>query len=158
MKGMYDMDKAERINVLGKFCGRRDIPSLTQKSLQDAYGIKKADLFVLFGGSILEGGKVLAEAIKAEIAEKYIIVGGAGHTTETLREIIGKNFNGIDTKNLTEAEMFNIYIKEMYGLQADYLECNSTNCGNNITLLLELMQTNHIKCDSIILAQQPVST
>ena len=49
--------------------------------------------------------------------------------------------------------MFNIYIKEMYGLQADYLECNSTNCGNNITLLLELMQTNHIKCDSIILAQ-----
>ena len=41
----------------------------------------------------------------------------------------------------------------MYGLQADYLECNSTNCGNNITFLLELMKMNHIKCDSIILAQ-----
>ncbi len=150
---MYGMNKAELINILGKFCGKRDIPNLTQKSLHSVYGIKKVDVFVLFGGSILEGGNVLAEAIKAKIAEEYIIVGGAGHTTETLREIVGKNFNGIDTKDLTEAEIFNMYIKEMYGFQADYLECNSTNCGNNITLLLELMQINHIKCDSIILAQ-----
>ena len=147
------MNKAELINVLGTFCGKRDIPSLTQKNLYSVYGIKKVDVFVLFGGSILEGGNVLAEAIKAEIAEKYIIVGGIGHTTETLREIFEKKFNKIDTKNLTEAEIFNFYIKEMYGLQADYLECNSTNCGNNITLLLELMQINNIKCDSIILAQ-----
>lgn len=153
MKRVYDMNKAELIDVLGKFCGRRDIPNLTQKSLQDVYGMKKADVFVLFGGSILEGGNVLAEAIKSQIAETYIIVGGAGHTTETLREIVGKIFDGIDTKDLTEAEIFNRYIKEMYGLQADYLECNSTNCGNNITFLLELMKMNHIKCDSIILAQ-----
>lgn len=147
------MNKAELINVLGDFCGKRDIQNLTQKNLYSVYDIKKVDVFVLFGGSILEGGNVLAEAIKAEIAEKYIIVGGAGHTTETLREIVGKNFNGIDTKNLSEAEIFNLYIKEMYGLQADYLECKSTNCGNNITLLLELMQINHIRCNSIILAQ-----
>lgn len=147
------MDKAGLINILGRFCGRRDIPNLTQKSLYSVYGIKKADVFVLFGGSILEGGNVLAEAIKAQVAEKYIIVGGAGHTTETLREIVRKNFEEIDTENLTEAEIFNFYIKEAYGLQADYLECNSTNCGNNITLLLELMRLHHIKCDSIILAQ-----
>ena len=104
------MNKAELINVLGKFCGRRDIPNLTQKSLQDVYGMKKADVFVLFGGSILEGGNVLAEAIKAQIAETYIIVGGAGHTTETLREMVGKIFDGIETKDLTEAEIFNRYI------------------------------------------------
>lgn len=147
------MDRAELINILGDFCGKRDIPNLTQKSLQNVYGIKKADIFVLFGGSILEGGNVLAEAIKAEVAETYIIVGGAGHTTETLREIVRQNLKEIDTKDLTEAEIFNMYIKEVHGLQANYLECKSTNCGNNITLLLELIQTNNIKCNSIILAQ-----
>ena len=31
------------------------------------------------------GGDVLAQAIKDHIAKKYVIVGGAGHTTETLR-------------------------------------------------------------------------
>lgn len=147
------MNKAELINTLGRFCGRRDIPDLTQKSLQDKYGIKKADVFVLFGGSILEGGNVLAEAVKAEIAEKYIIVGGAGHTTETLREIAGQYLKGTDTKGLTEAEIFNMYIREIYGLQADYLECRSTNCGNNITFLLDLIKENAIKCKSIILVQ-----
>ncbi|MDO5146449.1 MAG: YdcF family protein [Eubacteriales bacterium] len=147
------MNKAELINVLGNFCGKRDIPDLNQECLQEAYGIKKTDVFVLFGGSILEGGNVLAEAMKAGIAETYIIVGGAGHTTDTLREIVRKNTSGIDTADLTEAEMFHEYIKELYGIQADYLECHSTNCGNNITLLLDLMEKNQIKCDSIMLAQ-----
>lgn len=39
---------------------------------------------VLFGGSIIAGGDILAEAIQNEVAKKNIIVGGAGHTTETL--------------------------------------------------------------------------
>ena len=32
---------------------------------------------------------ILAEAIQNEVAKKYIIVGGAGHTTETLRNVAG---------------------------------------------------------------------
>lgn len=50
------MKKAKAINILGEFCGKRDI---------------------------------LAEAIQNEVAKKYIIVGGAGHTTETLRNVAG---------------------------------------------------------------------
>ena len=44
---------------------------------------------VLFGGSIIAGGDILAEAIQNEVAKKNIIVGGAGHTTETLRNVAG---------------------------------------------------------------------
>jgi hypothetical protein len=40
---------------------------------------------VLFGGSILAGGNILAQAMFANIAKIYVIVGGAGHTTDTLR-------------------------------------------------------------------------
>ena len=54
---------------------------------------------------------------------------------------------------MTEAELFNAYIKKYYGLTADYLETESTNCGNNITYLLKLIEDNNINCKSMILSQ-----
>lgn len=149
------MDKttAEYINILGDFCGKRDIEILDVDCLYRKYGIKKADVFVLFGGSILCGGDVLAEAIKNKIAEKYVIVGGAGHTTETLRQVVHDRYPEIVTENRPEAEIYQKYLKAEYGLKADYLETESTNCGNNITYLLELLKENRIGTQSIILCQ-----
>ena len=43
---------AEALNILGNFCRKRDIVELTSEQLQYKYGIKKADVLVLFGGSI----------------------------------------------------------------------------------------------------------
>lgn len=43
-------------------------------------------MFVLSGGSILCGVNVLTKAIKNHIAEKYIIVGGAGLDPERFSE------------------------------------------------------------------------
>ena len=54
---------AESINLIGDFCGQRDIEELSQEALQSKYGKKQADVMVLFGGSILCGGDVLAQAI-----------------------------------------------------------------------------------------------
>ncbi len=41
---------AEKINILGKFCGKRDIEELSGQQLKEKYGFEKADVFVLFGG------------------------------------------------------------------------------------------------------------
>lgn len=144
---------AEDINTLVRFCGKRDLPLLTQAALQEAYGISRADAMVLFGGSILCGGDVLAEAMRNRIAEKYIIVGGAGHTTETLRQKMHAAYPEVDTDGLPEAKVFDSYLENCYGLKADFLECESTNCGNNITFLLRLLEEKHIPYSSIILAQ-----
>ena len=144
---------AEYINTLGRFCGKRDVKSLDCRSLYQGYGIERADVMVLFGGSILAGGDVLAEAIRNRIASTYIIVGGAGHTTETLRKSVHAEYPSIRTAGLTEAEIFQKYLQEICGCQADYLETGSTNCGNNITYLLDLMEENRITCKSIILCQ-----
>lgn len=144
---------ADYINTLGKFCGKRDVPLLTKEELNKKYGINQADVMVLFGGSIICGGDVLAEAIKNNISKKYIIVGGAGHTTETLRKKIHNELPNIKTTGMTEAEIFSEYLKYKYDLQPDLLECNSTNCGNNITYLLELLKENNIDFNSIILVQ-----
>lgn len=143
----------DAINTLGNFCGKRDIEELTSSTLTGKYNIPQADIFVLFGGSIICGGDVLAQAIQNKIAKHYIIVGGAGHTTQTLREKVHTEYPSIVTEGLTEAEIFNQYLKENYGLEADYLENKSTNCGNNITYLLDLIKEKNLPLNSIILCQ-----
>jgi len=144
---------AEKINILGKFCGKRDIEELSGQQLKEKYGFEKADVFVLFGGSILAGGDVLAKAVQENIAKNYVIVGGAGHTTEALRQRVHDEYPVIETTGLSEAEVFSRYLKEIYHCDVDYLEKASTNCGNNITYLLELLKKQNISCKSIIICQ-----
>lgn len=155
LKGSLDMDSkvAENINTLAKFLGTRDIDALNQEELFKRYGIHQVDVMVLFGGSILEGGNVLVSGIKNFVVKKYIIVGGAGHTTDTLRQVVHLEYPDITTTDLSEAEIFQKYIKHVYGCKADYLETKSTNCGNNITYLLDLLKDNNISFKSIILSQ-----
>ena len=133
MKGMVKEELANNINILGSFCGKRDLPELTQKALEDKYSLK--------------------QAMFANIAKIYVIVGGAGHTTDTLRQVVAKEYPKIETQTLSEAEIFNAYLKEKYNLAADYLECRSTNCGNNITYLLDLLEHEKIDYQSIIFCQ-----
>ena len=56
MKGMVKEELSNNINILGSFCGKRHLPELTQKALEDKYSLKQADVMVLFGGSILADG------------------------------------------------------------------------------------------------------
>lgn len=150
---MMKQQTADYINVLGAFCGKRDVESLTPDCLKSKYGIERADVMVLFGGSILQGADVLAQAMKRQIAKTYVIAGGAGHTTETLRKKVHREYPAIVTDGLPEAEILNQYLSAAYGLKADYLETKSTNCGNNITYLLDLLKDNDIAFQSIILCQ-----
>ena len=57
LMGQEEMAKiAEAVNILGNFCGPRDIDELTTTALQGRYHITRVDVAVLFGGSILAGG------------------------------------------------------------------------------------------------------
>ncbi len=144
---------ATYINQLGAFLAKRDIPKLNKQELQHKYHIQQADVMVLFGGSILCGGDVLAHAMEEDVAKHYVIVGGAGHTTQTLREKMHAEVPEIVTEESTEAEIFANYINHRYGYTVDNLETKSTNCGNNITLLLDLLNQKGIECNNIILTQ-----
>ena len=144
---------ARCVNALGAFCGPRDVPALTRDRLRSAIGQEQADVMALFGGSILAGAEVLAGAMRAGAAKKYVIVGGAGHTTQTLRDEIHWREPSIETADRPEAEIFAAYLARRYGLRPDALECESTNCGNNITNLLALLEREKIDMQSIILCQ-----
>lgn len=157
-KGMASEQELEQVardvNVLASFLGTRDVPSLTPRALDERYGVAQADVMALFGGSILAGGDVLADAMRAGVARTYVIVGGAGHTTETFREKVRElcpdlTFAG----DATEAQIFSSYVSHVHGLKADLLETSSTNCGNNITYLRDLLADRGIPCKSLILSQ-----
>lgn len=141
----------KNLNLLSRFCGPRTLEKLTVKNLQAAYPIQKADVAILFGGSILAGGDILAKAIQNDIAKTYMIVGGQGHTTETLMTEMQKECP--DLKADSEAELFGAYLKENYQLTADFLETESTNSGNNVTNALAVLNEHDITPNSLILIQ-----
>ena len=68
-------------------------------------------------------------------------------------QVVAKKYPKIETQTLSETEIFNAYLKEKYNVTADYLECHSTNCGNNITYLLDLLEHEKINFQSTILCQ-----
>lgn len=77
---------AKNLNILIDFLAKRDLTALSPDELQAKYKINQADLLILFGGSIPEGTDVFAKAHQQNIAKNYLLVGGAGHTTEALRQ------------------------------------------------------------------------
>ena len=102
---------------------------------------------------IWPGGEVFAEIMKNRLAEKYVIVGGAGHTTEMLREKMAASLGREVSSNSCEAKLFNEYLQKKHGLSADYLETESINCGNNITFLLALLERENLSHDSLLMVQ-----
>ena len=150
---MMRNDMVDAVNTLGRFCGMRDVPALTPDALKGALGTPQADVMVLFGGSILCGGNVLAQAIRDGVARRYIIVGGEGHTTQSLRDRVHALCPEIATDGQPEAVVFAAWVELTHGLSVVAVECRSTNCGNNITNLLALLRDRAFPCRSIILTQ-----
>ena len=147
-------EMAAHINRLADFCGPRDVPTLSRPALMARCGIERADVMALFGGAPLCGGDVLAGAMRAGIAKHYVIVGGAGHTTDTLRARMRRELPElVDVADMPEAALFDAWLRRKHGLSADDLETRSTNCGNNITNLLALLEERGIPCASFILCQ-----
>lgn len=146
-------DIANNINLLAEFCGKRDINKLSKQELIKHYGILEADVLILFGGSILEGCNVAANAILNGVAKELILVGGEGHTTESLRKVIKKEYPEIETENKTEAILMGEYLNLKYNIKNYYLENKSTNCGNNVTYVLELLKRYKIKSNNAIIIQ-----
>lgn len=144
---------AAAINTLAAFCGTNDLPDLSKESLLKTFGIDQVDVAVLFGGSIPEGAVRFGEILKQNLARHTVIVGGEGHTTAALRALMQKELPETDCSHLCEAELFNQYLKKNTDCSTDYLETKSTNCGNNITNLLDLLETNGIHPKSILLMQ-----
>ncbi len=144
---------AEKINVLSDFLGKRDLDALSCQALQEKYQISQADVLILFGGSIPYGCDVVGQAILNNIAKNFMIVGGEGHTTESLRQAIHHANPEIVTEGKMEADVMQEYIRRKYGIEKILIERHSTNCGNNVTYALDVMKQNKLSPNNIIIVQ-----
>lgn len=159
MKGSDTMEErkilviVKNLNMVADFLAKRDLTKLTRKNLQEKYGMKQVDLLVLFGGCILEGCEVFYRAYADNFAKNYMIAGGAGHTTKTLRCKMKPFLAGYDVENRSEAEIMYEYLKRKYNMADCVLETKSTNCGNNVTNVLALAKELGMNVKSIAFIQ-----
>lgn len=144
---------ADNLNILGDFLAQRDIEQLTSNSLYKKHQISQVDILILFGGSIPYGCDVAASAVKKGIAKRFMIVGGEGHTTQSLREAVHRLYPEIKTDKKMEADIMKDYIRRKYDLHDILIERKSTNCGNNVSYALELIKQNNINPKSLLLIQ-----
>ncbi|WP_239143437.1 ElyC/SanA/YdcF family protein [Actinoplanes philippinensis] len=136
------------LNTLVDFCAQRDVGALTR----DAVG-GDLDVAILFGGSILAGGDLFARAVADDLAACFLIVGGQGHSTDVLRTAMRRRMGWHDVADLTEAALFDRYLRERYGVHATFLEQESTNCGNNVRNALALLAAKGVPHRRILLIQ-----
>ena len=144
---------AKKINIIGNFLSRRDIPVLTKEALKNKYGIEKADVLILFGGSIIYGWDIAAKAVTDNLADRLLISGGIGHTTSELWKIVSENFPAIKAENHSEADIIADYLMQKYNINNPLIENQSTNCGNNVTFALNTLKENFISPKNIIIIQ-----
>lgn len=144
---------AENINILSEFLGKRDIDTLSRNALEVKYQVSQTDLLILFGGSVPYGCDVVGNAISNNFAKNFMIVGGEGHTTESLRQAIHKAYPEIITAGKMEADIMGEYIRRKYHIEKILIERNSTNCGNNVTYALEVMKQNTLYPNNIVIVQ-----
>lgn len=156
------MKVARAANVLARWCALRDVSVLDREALADEAGLSEgqADLFVLFGGGVTGTIETLAAAMRAGVARRYAIVGGRGHATYWLDQAVERLHEEDGSLPVpgvaSESEMLDALLLARHGQHADLLETRSTNCGNNITYLLDLLEGEGSMPASVILSQDAV--
>jgi hypothetical protein len=145
---MVNERTVDSVNTLVRFCARRDVPALTREALP-----APADVAILFGGTILAGADVFAVAMREQVAARYMIVGGQGHTTGALRSSLRERMGWNDAGSSTEAALLDRYLRERHGLSAGLLEHDSTNCGANARNAVALLRASRLPHRRLILIQ-----
>lgn len=147
------------INAIAKFLAVRDISSLKSEELEKAFGLKKVDVLVLLGNSILYTIKCAVEAYNKNLCKKILINGGIGHSTSLLMEEIKKNseLNFVEVKDRAEADVFFDIMTKHYNIPSEdiIIENKSTNCGDNACKAIEMLNKLGISYESLMLIQDP---
>lgn len=156
---------AASANTVEKWLALRDVAKLEPDDLYPVLGDECADLMVVFGGGVVQAANTLAEAMRAGVAHRFAIVGGKGRATWNLRSFMrhyaakhpqSEPIAKVDVENDSEAQLLNAYLQAEHGLSADWLETRSTNCGNNISFMLDHLESLGYYPRSIILSQDAV--
>lgn len=149
----------ESINKIARFLALRNIAALSREELSKHYQLEQAEQLILLGNSILYTAELAAEALNSGLAKQLMIVGGVGHSTVHLRENVrnSSRYQDIEVEGKAEADILSDIILRITDIpvQDILLETASTNCGNNATYALQMINNLNKEPRSIILLQDP---
>ena len=159
MKSKVLNSAASDLNKIIKFLAKRDVDLLEKQSLNAAHNLDKVDLIILLGNSIPYSLKVTANAYINKIADKIMIVGGIGHSTDYLRDNVSKHpiFSDTPVLGRSEADIFKDILIQHFSVDESsiLLENKSLNCGSNAVEALKILKEHAMYPKSIILIQDP---
>jgi uncharacterized SAM-binding protein YcdF (DUF218 family) len=113
----------------------------------------RADVTLLFGGSLPDTWDQAADAVRNGATESLVLVGGVGHTTDALRRVLRDR--ALPSRGSTEADLMATYLRERHGLTGLLLERVSTNCGENVELARDVVTQSGLRPRSVALMQDP---
>lgn len=154
-----EQQQIQDINTIASFLAERDINELNQKELRDKFNMDKADLLILLGNAMPYTAELAAKALKDEICENLMIVGGIGHSTGYLYDNIKSHqvYSKVSVDSRPEADILKEIMVGYLGVEENkvILENQSTNCGSNAIEALKVVQKYNLNIQSVILIQDP---
>ena len=105
------------------------------------------DLMLLFGGSPPSAWDRVADAMRAGRVGTLMLVGGTGHTTDALRQLVGAPPDAL------EADMMAAHLRLAHGIDQVLVERESTNCGNNVTFARDVARRHGLRPRTVALVQ-----
>jgi len=153
---------ANDFNIIARFLALRDTEYLDRACLEAQLGLHKVDLLILLGNSLPYTAEVAVRAYLDGLADRFMIAGGEGHSTGLLREAVKRTpaCAELETAGRTEAEILaDIAVRAGAGAirrEELLLETASTNCGNNASCALRLLEgLDEPLPASVLLIQDP---
>jgi len=107
------------------------------------------DVLLLFGGSLPDAWDAAAGLVLDGRVGTLVLVGGAGHTTDVLRDLLG------DRTGSSEAALMAAYLRARHGLRDWLVEPESTNCGDNVVRGRDVVLGHGLTPGSVGLVQDP---
>lgn len=107
------------------------------------------DLMLLFGGSLPDAWDAAAAAVHAGRVGTLMVVGGRGHTTDALLELVGS------PPGRTEAEVVVEHLRDVHAITDVLVEPHSRNCGENVVLARDLARAHGLTPGTVALVQDP---
>ena len=109
---------------------------------------ERVDVLLLFGGSLPDAWDDAAMLARAGRVGTVVLVGGEGHTTDALRDVLGASGG-------TEAELMAAHLEREHGLTQHLVEPRSRNCGENVVLAREVVLGAGLQPRTVALVQDP---
>jgi len=152
---------AQDLNHVAAYLAANDFDDLQPNgaAVREVLGTPVAGILLVLGNSVLHTSETAFTAMKNGLAQRLVISGGKGHSTELLYKTLSVHpkYGAIPISDQSEAELLVEIATRFYKINRSLilLETESSNCGENAEFTARILRENAIAARTVILVQDP---